>query len=246
MGWMHDTLRYMADDPVYRKYHHGELTFRMIYAFNENFVLPLSHDEVVYGKGSLINKMPGDDWQKFANLRLLYSMQWAQPGKKLLFMGCELAEWREWNHEGTLDWSLHDRPPHDGIRRLIADLNACYRHEPAMHRGDGDHNGLRWVESADSTQSVYAWLRIDPTGEGRPVLVVVNATPVPRHNYRLGVPTAGGWLELLNTDAEAYGGSGVGNYGEVETVPVDSHGYHRSLVLTLPPLATLFLAPSGK
>jgi 1,4-alpha-glucan branching enzyme len=246
MGWMHDTLEYMQLDAIHRKWHHGDITFRSVYASSEHYLLPLSHDEVVHGKGSLLQKMSGsDDWQKFANLRLLYSMQWAQPGKKLLFMGGELAEWREWNHEGTLDWSLHDRPPHDGIRRLIADLNACYRHEPAMHRGDSDHNGLRWVESADSTQSVYAWLRIDPTGEGRPVLMVVNATPMPRYNYRLGVPTAGGWVELLNTDAEAYGGSGAGNYGGVETVPVDSHGYHRSLVLTLPPLATLFLAPSG-
>ena len=243
MGWMHDTLQYMHTEPVYRKWHHGEVTFRSVYASSEHFVLPLSHDEVVHGKGSLLGKMPGDEWQQFANLRLLYAMQWTQPGKKLLFMGCELATRSEWAHEGTLDWSLHDAPGHAGVRRLITDLNALYASEPALHLGDSDANGLRWVEGADADQSVYAYLRLDPADAARPVLVVVNATPIPRHNYRLGVPADGTWHELLNTDADPYGGSGVGNFGQVDTVPVDSHGFTRSLVLTLPPLGALVLAP---
>jgi len=243
MGWMHDSLAYMRDDPLFRKYHHDRLTFSLWYAFNENFLLPLSHDEVVHGKGSLLAKMPGDDWQQFANLRLLYSMQWAQPGKKLLFMGCELATREEWNHEGTLDWSLHDIDWHRGVREWIADLNHLYRSEPALHRGDSDPGGIQWVEGADADQSVYAWLRKDPTGASRPVLAVFNATPTPRHNYRLGVPKAGRWAEVLNSDANAYGGSGMGNYGGVESVPVDSHGFHQSIVLTLPPLGAVFLTP---
>jgi 1,4-alpha-glucan branching enzyme len=243
MGWMHDTLRYLSDEPIHRKWHHGEITFRSVYASSEHYVLPLSHDEVVHGKGSLLGKMPGDDWQRFANLRLLYAMQWTQPGKKLLFMGGEMAVSGEWNHESTLDWGLHDVPAHAGIRQLVTDLNRLYAAEPAMHCGDSDHMGMRWVEGADADQSVYAWLRLDPRGSDRPVLVVVNATPVPRSNYRLGVPLPGQWLELLNTDAPVYGGSGVGNYGRVDTVPVDSHGYHCSVVLTLPPLGALLLAP---
>ena len=244
MGWMHDTLQYLQTEPVFRKWHHGEVTFRSVYAASEHFVLPLSHDEVVHGKGSLLNKMPGDEWQQFANLRLLYAMQWSQPGKKLLFMGGELATRAEWAHEGTLDWGLHDAPGHAGVRRLVADLNRLYATEPALHRGDCDANGMRWVEGADADQSVYAYLRFDPAGAARPVLVVVNATPVPRHNYRLGVPADGTWDELLNTDAELYGGTGVGNYGHVDTVPVDSHGSTRSLVLTLPPLGAVVLAPA--
>ena len=243
MGWMHDTLQYLATEPIYRKWHHGEVTFRSVYSASEHFVLPLSHDEVVHGKGSLLAKMPGDDWQRFANLRLLYAMQWTQPGKKLLFMGGELAAPTEWAHEATLDWSLHDAPGHAGVRRLITDLNRLYASEPALHRGDCHADGIRWVEGADADQSVYAYLRLDPTGEARPVLVVVNATPLPRHNYRLGVPADGTWDELLNTDADLYGGSGTGNYGSVDTVPVDSHGYGRSVVLTLPPLGVLLLAP---
>ncbi len=245
MGWMHDTLEYLGTDPVHRKWRHGDVTFRSVYAASEHFVLPLSHDEVVHGKGSLLGKMPGDPWQQFANLRLLLTMQWTQPGKKLLFMGGELAARTEWAHEGTLDWNLHDAPDHEGVRRLVRDLNHLYASEPAMHRGDCDANGMRWVESADADQSVYAYLRLDPTGDGRPVLAVFNATPVPRHNYRLGVPADGVWQELLNTDAEAYGGSGIGNFGGVTTVPVDSHGWQRSVVLTLPPLGALVLAPSG-
>ncbi len=245
MGWMHDTLAYMQQDPIHRRWHHGEITFRSVYAFSEHFVLPLSHDEVVHGKGSLLGKMPGDDWQQFANLRLLYAMQWAQPGKKLLFMGGELATRSEWNHEGTLDWSLHDVDWHRGVREWLASINRLYAEEPAMHRGDSDPAGMQWVEGADADQSVYAWLRKDPDGEARPVLVVVNATPTPRHNYRLGVPRAGRWVELANSDSEDFGGSGVGNYGGVDTVPVDSHGFHQSIVLTVPPLGALFLAPDA-
>jgi 1,4-alpha-glucan branching enzyme len=243
MGWMHDTLQYMRTEPVFRKWHHGEVTFRSVYAASEHFVLPLSHDEVVHGKGSLLGKMPGDEWQQFANLRVLYAMQWTQPGKKLLFMGGELATRAEWAHEGTLDWSLHDAPGHAGVRRLVSDLNGLYASEPALHRGDCDATGLRWVEGSDADQSVYAYLRLDPTGDARPALVVVNATPMPRFNYRLGVPTDGTWDELLNTDADLYGGSGVGNFGQVDTVPVDSHGWTRSLVLTLPPLGAVVFAP---
>jgi 1,4-alpha-glucan branching enzyme len=240
---MHDALAYFEHDPIHRRWHHGEITFRSVYATSENFVLPLSHDEVVHGKGSLLNKMPGDAWQQFANLRLLYAMQWAQPGKKLLFMGCELATRQEWNHESTLDWSLHDADGHAGVRTWLADVNRLYAAEPGMHRGDSDPAGLQWIEGADADQSVYAWLRKDPTGEGRPVLAVFNATPTPRYNYRLGVPSGGRWVELANSDAEAYGGSGVGNFGGVSTVPVDSHGFHQSIVLTLPPLAAVFFAP---
>ena len=247
MGWMHDALAYLSRDPIHRRFHHDEITFRTVYAGSEHYVLPLSHDEVVHGKGSLLGKMPGDDWQQFANLRLLYAMQWGQPGKKLLFMGGELATRQEWNHEGTLDWSLHDAFGHRHTRHWITDLNNTYRSEAALHRGDSDAGGgspgLRWVEGADSEQSVYAWLREDPTGEARPVLVIVNATPTPRSGYRLGVPAPGRWTELLNSDADQYGGSGLGNFGAVDTEDVASHGFDQSIVLTLPPLGALFLAP---
>jgi 1,4-alpha-glucan branching enzyme len=254
MGWMHDTLQYLERDPIHRRWHHGEITFRSVYAASEHFVLPLSHDEVVHGKGSLLNKMPGDDWQKFANLRLLYAMQWAQPGKKLLFMGGELATRAEWNHDATLDWSLHDADQHAGIRKLLADLNRAYSDEPALHRGDSDADGLRWVVGGDADNSVYAWLRLDPASRdtapavdaprpGRPVLAVFNATPTVLHNYRVGVPRAGRWTEIVNTDGTVYGGSGVGNFGAVSSVPVDGHGFHQSIVLTLPPLGALFLVP---
>ncbi|TFH14815.1 MAG: 1,4-alpha-glucan branching enzyme, partial [Acidimicrobiales bacterium] len=243
MGWMHDTLAYLERDSIHRQWHHGEITFRSVYAASEHFVLPLSHDEVVHGKGSLLGKMPGDDWQRFANLRLLFAMQWAQPGKKLLFMGCELATPSEWNHESTLDWSLHDADGHRGVRTWLADINHLYASEPALHRGDSDPGGIQWVEGSDAAQSVYAWMRKDPTGESRPVLAVFNATPTPRHNYRLGVPQGGRWAELANSDADGYGGSGVGNFGGVDTVPVDSHGFQQSIVLSLPPLGALFLAP---
>ena len=248
MGWMHDTLQYIQRDPIHRSWHHGEITFRSVYMGSENYVMPLSHDEVVHGKGSLLSKMPGDDWQQFANLRLLYAMEWFQPGKKLLFMGGELATRDEWDHEATLDWSLHDVPMHEGVRLLLADLNALYAGEPALHRGDsptsaGNAPGMRWVEAHDPGRSVFAWLREDPTGDGRPVLVVVNATPAPHEQYRLGVPVAGEWTELLNTDDPRYGGSGIGNPGDVTTHPLDSHDHHQSIVVTLPPLAAIALTP---
>ncbi len=243
MGWMHDALQYLSRDPIHRRFHHGDITFRAVYAFSEHYVLALSHDEVVHGKGTLLGKMPGDDWQQFANLRLLYAMQWTQPGKKLLFMGCEMAARQEWAHEGTLDWSLHDVPAHAGIRRFVTDLNHCYAAEPALHRGDGSVAGFAWLEANDVDQSVFAYLRLDPSGEARPVVAVVNATPMARTNYRLGVPHTGRWAELLNSDADVYGGSGVGNLGGVESVPIDSHGYHHSILVTLPPLGALLLAP---
>jgi 1,4-alpha-glucan branching enzyme len=244
---MHDTLQYMQRDPLYRQWHHGEITFRSVYMGSEHYVMPLSHDEVVHGKGSLLQKMPGDDWQQFANLRLLYAMQWFQPGKKLLFMGCELATRQEWNHDANLDWSLHDVPMHTGVREVLAELNQLYRDEPALHRGDVDADGsgigMQWIESHDGARSVFAFLRTDPTGEARPVLVVLNATPSPQHNYRLGVPSAGQWTELFNSDATQFGGSGVGNFGGAETTPVDAHGQVQSVVLTLPPLGAIALAP---
>lgn len=243
MGWMHDTLQYLQRDPIHRTWHHDEVTFRSVYMGSEHYVLPLSHDEVVHGKGSLLAKMPGDNWQKFANLRMLYAMQWCQPGKKLLFMGCELAPWTEWNHETTLDWSLHDAPMHEGVRLLLIDLNRVYQREPAMHRGDSVGHGMQWIEAHDSARGVFAWLRLDPSGRSRPVVVAINATPVPQYNYRLGVPIAGRWSELLNSDAEIYGGGGIGNFGGVVTAPLDSHDHRQSIVITVPPLAAVLLAP---
>jgi 1,4-alpha-glucan branching enzyme len=244
MGWMHDTLQYLSKDPVHRAYQHDTITFRMLYAFNESFVLPLSHDEVVHGKGSLIAKMPGDDWQRFANLRLLYAYQFAQPGKKLLFMGGELAQWNEWNHESALDWDLLAYPPHEGVRRLVADLGLLYRDEAALHELDTEPEGFEWVDASDRAASVLSFLRKGRAG--RPVLFVANFTPVPRHRYRVGVPIGGRWIELVNTDAETYGGSGQGNYGGLETDEVPMHGRDRSLSLVLPPLGAVFLAPEGR
>jgi 1,4-alpha-glucan branching enzyme len=241
MGWMHDSLKYLARDPVHRRFHHDEITFRSMYAFSERYVLPLSHDEVVHGKRALLAKMPGDEWQRFANLRLLYGTMWAQPGKKLLFMGAELATGAEWAHEGMLDWALHDAPDHDGVRRLLADLNATYRREAALHRGDGDAAGFRYVIGDDDTHSVFAWLRPDPTGEAPTVLVVANATPAVHYGYRIGVPDAGSWQEILNTDATDYGGSGVGNLGLVTTDDQPWHGFPQSLALTVPPLSVVYL-----
>jgi 1,4-alpha-glucan branching enzyme len=242
MGWMHDTLAYFAFDPIHRRHHHHKLTFRSMYADSENFVLPLSHDEVVHGKGSLLNKMPGDDWQKFANLRLLYAWMWGQPGKKLLFMGGEIAQRAEWNHDTSLDWHLREAGPyHAGIERLIAALNRLYRDKPAMYEGD-THGGFQWVAADDADHGVYAFLRKRPDG-GRPVLAVYNATPVPRHDYRVGVDHGGRWRELLNTDAAEFGGSGIGNFGGKHTDDVPAHGRSCSLSLSLPPLGALFLEP---
>jgi len=241
MGWMHDTLKYLQRDPVHRRFHHDEITFRNMYAFSERYVLPLSHDEVVHGKGSILGKMPGDDWQRVANVRMLYGTMWAQPGKKLLFMGGELATPNEWAHEANLDWSLHDAPGHDGVRRLVADLNASYQREAALHTGDVDPAGFAMVIGDDDTHSVFAWLRRDVRGEAPDVLVVMNATPTVHYGYRIGVPKAGAWDEILNTDAGFYGGSGIGNLGHVVTETQSWHGFAQSLPLTLPPLSVLYL-----
>jgi 1,4-alpha-glucan branching enzyme len=237
MGWMHDTLEYFKQDPVHRKYHHGQLTFSLIYAFNENFVLPLSHDEVVYGKGSLIGKMPGDNWQKFANLRALYGYMWGHPGKKLIFMGAEFGQRREWTHEGELEWWVTGLPEHSGVQSWLRALNRVYREEPALHRIDFSFEGFEWIDAGNSEQSVVAFLRKSP--EAAPILVVINLTPVPRRNYLLGVPSRGTWREILNSDAQEYGGSGWGNLGSVESVPVNAHGRTDALNLNLPPLATV-------
>ncbi len=245
LGWMHDTLDYMSKDPVHRKHHHNRLTFRGLYAFSESFVLPLSHDEVVYGKGSLLAKMAGDHWQKFANLRLLLGYQFAQPGKKLLFMGDEFGQWKEWNHDAQLDWDLLDDPSHAGIKRWVRDLNTLYRGIPALHELDAHPDGFRWVDANDSEQSVLSLIRKGHSSD-ESVLILANFTPVPRTNYRVGVPQAGHWAEILNGDAPIYGGSGQGNIGGVSTAPVHSHGFEQSLNLTLPPLALIALRSPGR
>ena len=238
MGWMHDTLKYMSQDPVHRKYHHDQLTFSIWYAFFENFVLPLSHDEVVHGKGALIGKMPGDSWQQFANLRLLYGYMWGHPGKKLLFMGGEFGQRREWAHDESLEWHVLQYPEHEGLRRWVADLNRLYRAEPALHQVDFEQFGFEWVDCNDSEQSVLTFLR-RPRDGSAPLLVVCNFTPVPRTNYIVGVTGGGYWRELANSDATLYGGSGMGNLGGVEAAPVAAHGRFHSLALTLPPLSVL-------
>ena len=245
LGWMHDTLHYFAEDPVNRKYHHNNLTFRGVYAFSENFVLPLSHDEVVYGKGSLIRKMPGDDWQKFANLRLLFGYMFASPGKKLTFMGGEFAQWSEWNHDAQLEWGLLDDPRHSGLKRWVRDLNTIYRGRPALHELDVHPDGWRWVQADDSEQSVLSFTRKGHSS-AETILFVANFTPVPRHNYRVGVPAAGHWEEILNSDAPIYGGSGQGNIGGVASTPIAAHGYLQSLVLTVPPLGIVALRSPNK
>jgi 1,4-alpha-glucan branching enzyme len=239
MGWMHDTLHYLAREPVHRSHHHNELTFRSVYAYSEKFVLPLSHDEVVYGKGSLLRKMPGDRWQQLANLRLLYAYMWSQPGKKLLFMGDELAQDAEWNHDASLDWHLEKDPSHRQIQLLVGELNRLYRSEPPLYELDCEPAGFRWVVGDDAAQSVLVYERC--AKDDRRVLVALNFTPVPRHNYRVGVARAGLWSEILNTDAIELGGSGQGNLGGVEAAPVRSHGRAFSVNLTLPPLAAVFL-----
>jgi 1,4-alpha-glucan branching enzyme len=240
MGWMHDTLDYLSHEPIHRKYHHDRLTFRMLYAFSENYVLPLSHDEVVYGKGSLLAKMPGDDWQKFANLRLLFGYMYAQPGKKLLFMGGEIGQWSEWNHDGSLDWPALGSPEHQGVQRWVQDLNRLLRGQPALHQLDFDPAGFRWIDANDSEQSVIALLRRGRAASEQ-VVAVFNFTPIPRYNYRVGVPAGGFWAELLNSDAHDYGGSGQGNMGGVEASPLGWHGSTHSITVTLPPLgAVLF------
>ena len=246
MGWMHDTLKYMGEDPVHRKFHHNTLTFSLIYAFDENFVLPLSHDEVVHGKGSILTRMPGDRWQKFANLRAYYGYMWTHPGKKLLFMGCEFGQSAEWNHDQSLDWHLLQYPEHSGVQALIRDLNALYRRTTALHALDCEAGGFEWIDSNDADQSTLAFVRKD-SGQGR-VLVLCNFTPVPRHNFRVGVPAdtdAPAWREVLNTDAGRYGGSGVSNGAEpIPVEPIPAHGRNRSISVTLPPLATVIFAPA--
>ncbi|MCC6809906.1 MAG: 1,4-alpha-glucan branching protein GlgB [Deltaproteobacteria bacterium] len=241
MGWMHDILRYFQRDPIHRSHHHNELTFRQLYAYGENFVCSLSHDEVVHGKGSLLAKMAGDEWQKFANLRLLYGAMFAEPGKKLLFMGQEIGQWREWTHEQSLDWHLLDEPRHAQLMQWVSDLNAFYRAAPAMHEGDCDPRGFSWIDGGDDRQSVLSFMRHAVGSGGPSIAVVLNFTPMPRANCRVGVPVGGVWKERLNSDASIYGGSGQGNLGSVEAAPVTSHGQPYSLNLTLPPLGALFL-----
>ena len=239
MGWMHDTLEYMSKDPLFRRYHHNKLTFRMIYAFHENFVLPLSHDEVVYGKSSLIGKMPGDEWQKFANLRALFGYMYAQPAKKLLFMGGEFGQWREWVHDSSLDWDLLDYPLHAGLQRWVEDLNRLYRSEPALHELDCDPAGFEWIDCNDADSSVLSLIRKAKSSSAI-MLVLCNFTPVPRYSYRVGTPRGGQWQEILNSDAARYGGSNMGNLGGAETAPIGLHGRPYSLTLTLPPLSVSF------
>jgi 1,4-alpha-glucan branching enzyme len=237
MGWMHDTLQYMQQAPLLRRDHHDKLTFSLLYAFSENFVLPLSHDEVVYGKGSLIGRMPGDAWQQFAGLRLLLGYLWTHPGKKLLFMGGEFGQRLEWNHDTALEWFVLEHAEHAGVQRWVRDLNRLYRGEPALHQIDFDARGFEWIDCEDREASVLAFLR--RAADGSAVAVVCNFTPVARPNYVVGVPAAGRWRELLNSDARDYGGSGMGNFGGVEAAPVGAHGRPFSLTLTLPPLAVL-------
>jgi 1,4-alpha-glucan branching enzyme len=242
MGWMHDTLLYFQKDPVFRSFHHHNLTFSLMYAFSENFVLPLSHDEVVHEKGSLISKMPGDRWQRFANLRALYAYMWAHPGKKLLFMGGELAQWAEWDHDGSLDWHLLEQAEHAGVQQLVRDLNRAYREEPALWEVDFDPAGFRWLEPNDAAANVVAFARLSRDGERR-LVCVCNLSPVPRHGYRVGMPVCCRWRELLNTDSSFYGGSGVGNLGSVEATAVPWHDQPFSAEVTLPPLGVVWLVP---
>ncbi|MCA1711924.1 MAG: 1,4-alpha-glucan branching protein GlgB [Actinobacteria bacterium] len=244
MGWMHDTLRYMSKDPVHRPYHHTDLSFRGMYAFAENYCLPLSHDEVVHLKGSLLTKMPGDDWQRRANLRLLFSYMYTTPGKKLVFMGGEIGQWREWDHDGQLQWELLDDPAHRGIRHLVSELGRVYRDEPALHELDNDPAGWQWIDASDAVQSTLSYLRAGRSNDDV-IAVVCNFTAIPRMNHRIGVPRAGFWREILNSDADAYGGSGHGNYGGVEATPVPFHGRPYSVVLTLPPLGAVILKSDG-
>jgi len=242
MGWMHDSLRYMGNDPIHRRYHHHDMTFGLVYAWSEHFILPLSHDEVVHGKGSLFARMPGDEWRKFANLRAYLGFMWGHPGRKLLFMGGELAQRAEWNHDAQLDWGALQDARHAGVQSVVRDLNVLYRNLAALHAGDSSPEGFAWLVGDDVENSVFAFLR--QHGDNC-VLVVCNMTPVPREGYRIGVPREGGWREVLNTDASGYGGSGMGNGGWVHAQNVASHGRPWSLELVLPPLATLMLVPDN-
>jgi 1,4-alpha-glucan branching enzyme len=240
MGWMHDTLKYMNRDPIHRRHHHNELTMRGLYAWTERYLLPLSHDEVVHGKGSLIAKMPGDRWQKFANLRLLYAYMFSQPGKKLLFMGNDIAQWREWNHDASLDWHLLDDAPHRQIQHLVGTLNNLYRSEAALHELDAEPAGFHWLQADDAENSVLVYERV-ARDDGNRIICALNFTPIPRTNYRVGVATYGIYSEILNTDAEVFGGSGQGNLGSVEASPVRAHRREHSVSLTIPPLGAVYL-----
>ena len=245
MGWMHDVLNYMSQDPVFRNYHHNEITFSLVYAFAENFVLPFSHDEVVYGKGSMIRKMPGDDWQKFANLRLLYGFMFGHPGKKLLFMGDEFGQLSEWNHDASLEWHLLEQPSHAGLKRWARDLNTLYRGELLLHTTDFNPAGFEWVDCKDFQRSIISFLRRGQNPNDQ-LLFVCNFTPVVRQNYRVGVPLEGYWKEILNSDAPLYGGSGHGNFGGLSTVPLPIHGRPFSLNMTLPPLGIVIFRPESR
>jgi 1,4-alpha-glucan branching enzyme len=244
MGWMHDVLEYMSQDPVFRSYHHNQITFSLVYAWSENFVLPFSHDEVVYGKGSLLRKMPGDEWQKFANLRLLYGFMFGHPGKKLLFMGSEFGQWSEWNHDSSVDWNLLESPLHSALARWVRDLNTLYRGQPALHELDFDAGGFAWVDCKDIQRSVVSFLRRGRNPEDQ-LLFVCNFTPVVRQNYRVGVPREGFWKEVLNSDAPLYGGSGQGNFGGLHAVALPIHGQLYSLNMTLPPLGIVVYQPES-
>jgi 1,4-alpha-glucan branching enzyme len=240
MGWMHDMLDYFKKDSVHRKYHQNLITFGLLYAFHENFVLVLSHDEVVHGKKALLDKMPGDDWQRFANLRALYGYMYGHPGKNMLFMGGEFGQWWEWNHDDSLQWHLCQNEPHVGLQRYVRDLNWLYRNEPALYEVDYDWTGFQWIDINDTENSVISFLR-KARDSNNHVVCVCNFTPIPRHGYRIGVPSLGHYGELLNSDAETYGGSNVGNGGGVMAEPISTHGFPNSIVLTLPPLSVLYL-----
>ncbi|RYZ46342.1 MAG: 1,4-alpha-glucan branching enzyme, partial [Myxococcaceae bacterium] len=242
MGWMHDTLSYFGKDPIHRQYHHNQLTFGLLYAFSEHFMLPLSHDEVVHGKGSLYGRMPGDPWQKRANLRALFAWMWAHPGKKLLFMGGEFGQPGEWNHDKSLDWHLLGDPGHQGIKKLVSDLNRVYRDLPALYDADSEPVGFQWLQADASAANVLAFVRRSRT-PGRHVVCVANLSPVPRENYRVGFPLQGRYVELLNSDAGEYGGSGLGNQGQVHTEPTGWDGQPSSAALTLPPLSVVWFTP---
>jgi 1,4-alpha-glucan branching enzyme len=239
MGWMHDTLQYVQRDPMYRSWHHGELTFGLVYAWSEKFVLPISHDEVVHGKGSLIGKMPGDTWRKFATLRAYYSFMWTHPGKKLLFMGCEIAQEREWNHDAQVAWDLLDRPEHAAVQRLVRDLNHLYAAEPALHASDADPSGFEWIVGDDARGSVFVYARYG--GDGAPCVVCLNMSPEPRHGYTIGLPRAGAWKEIFNSDAGVYGGGNIGNGGVINTLKTSAHGQPASADIVLPPLGAVIL-----
>jgi len=242
MGWMNDILEYVKQDPVFRRYHHRNITFSLIYAFSENFILPFSHDEVVHGKGSMIGKIPGDLWQKVATLRALYGLMYTHPGKKLMFMGCEFGQPREWNYDRSLDWHIAEEPLHAGLKRYVRDLNAVYAAEPALHELDFDPAGFQWVDANDNENSVVSFIRRSRSGDF--VLAIINFTPVPRDGYRIGVPRAGAYAEVVNSDSDAYGGGNIGNAGIVFADPIASHGHADSLRLNLPPLALLLLKPA--